>query len=215
MKSTNTLSRERLEQQDKMQSYYEFQSKIYDLTRWAFLFGRSEILHHISFTPQSNFQLMEIGCGTGANLTTLAKKFPQSELTGVDVSKEMIGIAQKKLDKTNVKCHFFNEPYGPHAHFIAPPQDIILCSYSLSMINPQWPDLIDKAYTDLKIGGKIMVVDFFNSQFSFFKNHMSNHHVKMDGHILPKLKKVFKTDASFVKSAYGGLWEYFMFVGSK
>jgi S-adenosylmethionine-diacylgycerolhomoserine-N-methlytransferase len=44
---------------------------------------------------------------------------------------------------------------------------------------------------------------------------MANHHVRMDEHILPVLKKHFKTNYSAVKSAYGGLWEYFMFIGEK
>ena len=31
------------EQASAMDNYYKFQSKIYDMTRWSFLFGRDEV----------------------------------------------------------------------------------------------------------------------------------------------------------------------------
>lgn len=215
----NTIKTSKLEQQQQqnISNYYQFQSKIYDLTRWSFLFGRLKVLRHISFSKKDAFKLAEIGCGTGFNLEYLTQKYINIEVVGVDVSKDMMAIAQNKmLHYPNTKV-FYQEPYTVKSVFLKPhAPDIILFSYTLTMINPQWKNLIYKAYEDLPSGGKIIVVDFHNSKFSFFKKHMGNHHVRMDGHILAELKALhFKFQKSSVHNAYLGLWEYFLFIGEK
>ncbi|MCB0666402.1 MAG: class I SAM-dependent methyltransferase, partial [Saprospiraceae bacterium] len=80
---------------------------------------------------------------------------------------------------------------------------------------PQWEQLIQQAGRDLAPGGYIAVTDFHNSQFSWFRTHMSNHHVRMDGHILPVLQDHFQPDLQLIKSAYLGVWDYFLFIGKK
>lgn len=202
-------------QHQRISRYYQFQSKIYDWTRWSFLFGRIGILNHLPFDKQEHFRLAEIGCGTGFNLQILAKRFPNASLIGVDVSEDMIAVAKSKLSKFSNTIRLHQEPYTPKSNFLTPQPDVILFSYALTMINPQWKTLITKAYQDLPKGGKIMVVDFHDSALSFFKNHMGTHHVRMDGHILPVLEQQFKTVHSAVHTAYGGVWQYFMFVGEK
>lgn len=203
------------EQHDKMSGYYVFQSQIYDMTRWSFLFGRLGVLKLLPYQTDDAFTLAEIGCGTGFNMEYIAKKYSNSKLIGVDVSEDMLNIAKKKLSNTNKSVVFHHRPYTLEADFLTPAPDVILFSYALTMINPQWKTLVQKAYNDLPKGGKIIVVDFHNSALPFFKNHMAGHHVKMDGHILPVLEEKFKTVHSSVKNAYGGIWQYFMYVGEK
>lgn len=213
--SKNTSTAE-VEQSERISEYYQFQSQIYDWTRWSFLFGRLGILKKIPFQKNEKFRLAEIGCGTGFNLEYLTKEYSKIKIVGVDVSEEMIQIARKKLLHFPQTKVFHHQPYGTNSNFLtATPPDIILFSYALTMINPQWKELIQKAYQDLPKGGKILVVDFHDSRFQFFKNHMGGHHVRMDSHILPELKKQFQTIHSSVHYAYAGLWQYFMFVGEK
>jgi S-adenosylmethionine-diacylgycerolhomoserine-N-methlytransferase len=83
------------------------------------------------------------------------------------------------------------------------------------MINPQWEELIRQAKADLKPGGVIAVADFFDSRFEWFKTHMGNNHVRMDGHLLPLLEQEFTTLSHVVKPAYGGVWDYFVHLGRK
>ncbi len=214
MNSMSTISSEDLKQHQRIRNYYQFQSQIYDATRWAFLFGRKGILKLIPFEKNETFSIAEIGCGTGFNMQIIAKNYPQSKLLLVDVSKDMLDIATEKLSQFKNQKVVFNLPYDQNFSFQASP-DIILCSYALTMINPQWKELIQKAYADLPKGGKIMVADFYDSNFGIFKAHMANHHVRMDGHLLPELKKLFKTKHESISKAYGGVWEYFMYVGEK
>ena len=58
-----------------LERYYQFHSRIYDATRWSFLFGREEVLLRAASvtTPK---RILEVGCGTGRNLPGLRRRFP-------------------------------------------------------------------------------------------------------------------------------------------
>ena len=82
------------EQAEEMRRYYRFHSKIYDLTRWSFLFGRDRVIDRIpeEVAPK---RILEIGCGTGRNLIRLARWFPEAAVTGIDVSDVMLRYASQ------------------------------------------------------------------------------------------------------------------------
>lgn len=201
-------------QQKAMQRYYRWQSMIYDITRWAFLFGRKEVLQKIPLGKKRDLQILEVGCGTGMNLVALAKRFPKAEITGLDVSPDMIIAARRKIGSYGDRIQLKEMAYDVIPEF-ARRFDVILFSYSLSMINPQWQELLMQAKTDLKTGGVIVITDFSNSRYAWFKKHMARNHVRMDGHLLPVLKKSFLTHFYKEESAYGAIWEYLMYVGMK
>lgn len=201
-------------QQEKMETYYRFQSKIYDTTRWSFLFGRKEI---VNLLPKlsADATIMEIGCGTGHNLQRLVAKYPDKNIIGLDISETMLNKAARKT-KDNPSVHLVNQAYGKGVVSSRKEQvDLILFSYSLSMINPHWSALIDRAKEDLKPGAYIAVVDFEDSRFGLFKKHMANNHVRMDSHIVPYLNRKFQMIQWESKKAYFGLWDFFMYVGQK
>ncbi len=202
-------------QNEKMRQYYQWQSKIYDSTRWAFLFGRHKIIQLIPTYKQEDVRILEVGCGTGYNLAKLAKKYKTAEIIGMDVSADMVDLAKKNTEAYQDRVTVLEQPYMKGDTTYRDSFDIILFSYSLTMINPQWKDLILQAKADLKKGGSIAVVDFYNSRFQWFKNHMGNHHVRMDSHLTPLLEAEFDTFYSKAKPAYGGIWHYFLHVGRK
>ena len=203
------------EQNEKMQKYYEWQSKIYDSTRWSFLFGRHKIIQVMPSLLKREVKILEVGCGTGVNINKLARKFKTAEITGLDVSKDMIDLAKKNTAQFSDRVTLLDQPYMLGDTTWTDSLDVILFSYSLTMINPQWEELLQQAHADLKKGGAIAVVDFYDSNFSWFKNHMGNHHVRMDGHLLPVLEDQFDPFYKKVNPAYGGVWHYFLFVGKK
>lgn len=47
-------------------------------------------------------KLLDISCGTGELLKALSKKFQHISFTGLDLSKEMLTVAQRKLPKSVV-----------------------------------------------------------------------------------------------------------------
>ena len=48
----NKLSADQGLQVEDMKAYYAFQAKIYDLTRWSFLFGRDRIIKQLPLLKQ-------------------------------------------------------------------------------------------------------------------------------------------------------------------
>lgn len=57
----------------------------------------------ISIADGKDFKnILDIGCGTGHYTALLRRKFPFSLITAVDISKEMVKIAQNKLAKESI-----------------------------------------------------------------------------------------------------------------
>jgi S-adenosylmethionine-diacylgycerolhomoserine-N-methlytransferase len=215
-KSNNLVKTASEEDQNKnIQNYYKLQSKIYDATRWTFLFGRKKLVRVLPFDKDAAIDILEIGCGTGYNLKRLAKAFPHARITGLDVSEDMIRLSKKQCRAYGDRVEYLQQPYGPSQPPMPKKFDAILFSYSLTMINPHWEDLIRHAEKDLKPGGVVGLADFHDSRFHWFKKHMSNHHVRMDGHLLKLMKELYEPVLEEVKPAYGGVWEYVVFVGKK
>ena len=198
-----------------MDQYYKFQSKIYDMTRWTFLFGRDEIIKAIPLERNAKIKILEIGCGTGYNTKLMAQTFPNAEIRAYEVSDDMVKLSRKKLSQYGSRVEVVHQPYGTTPDLQLDSYDAVLFSYSLTMINPQWEDLIRQAQKDLKVGGYIAVADFHDSKHKWFKKHMGNNHVRMDSHLVPLLKELFSPVVDKVHSAYMGTWEYMMFVGKK
>lgn len=203
------------QQNSHMQQYYKLQSKIYDATRWSFLFGRLQIIKEIPLDRNADIRILEVGCGTGYNLQNLAQYFHKAQLIGLDVSSDMTTLAKKNTRKYQDRVEIITAPYAAGHNFFDGEVDVVLFSYSLTMINPQWHDLILQAKKDLKVGGFIAVTDFHDSKNAWFKKHMSNHHVRMDGHLLPVLDQEFQSITQQVKAAYLGVWHFLVYIGKK
>ena len=178
----STRFNDRGTQISNLQSYYRLHALIYDLTRWAFLFGRSEVIKRLpapedlrlssSRPAGERLRLLEVGCGTGVNLAALARKYPEAHLTGVDLSGDMLRKARKKLAHLgDERVSLFEEPYQAGGN-AGTDFDLVLFSYSLSMINPQWGEVLDQAHADLREGGLVAAVDFSSTDYKSFQNHM-------------------------------------------
>lgn len=195
-----------------VEGYYRWQSKIYDATRWSFLFGRSRVLRRAAEAILPS-RVLEIGCGTGRNLVELAQRFPTSQLCGLDVSADMLALTRKKLAPHTHRLELLRQTY--QRPLATGGFDLILCSYALSMFNPGWEEAIANASADLAPGGVLALVDFHDSRHPWFRRWMSVNHVRMDGHLLPCLQQHFEPLVQEKHQAYGGLWEWTLFVGRK
>lgn len=195
-----------------LERYYRFHSRIYDLTRWSFLFGREDVLHRAARVVQPR-RILEVGCGTGRNLVSLRRRFADAHITGVDLSEAMLAIAAGKMQDeqtTLLRCSY-NAPVSQDAG----PFDLVLFSYALSMFNPGWEQAIDAAWDDLAPGGCIAVVDFSHTSFGWFRRWMGVNHVRMESHLWPRLCTKFSPLLNERHAAYGGVWHHGIFIGRK
>lgn len=193
-----------------LKKYYQFQSKIYDATRWAFLFGRKRLIDNCPCFEDKALNIMEIGCGTGYNLLQLRKKFPSSKIFAVELSTDMAQIAKNKVIHDS---HTMIIEGSYHASLIDIKMDVLVFSYMLSMTDTHYKALIQEAKQQLKPGGIIAIVDFNHSSVNLFKKHMKNNHVTMDGNLTPFLVHKFPNQELRIHKAYFGLWTYFTFYG--
>ncbi|MEJ0001009.1 MAG: class I SAM-dependent methyltransferase [Verrucomicrobiota bacterium] len=150
---------------EEMDRMYRWTRYVYDFTRKYYLLGRDRLLREMDLHP--NDRVVEIGCGTARNLIRLARARRDIRCFGLDVSHEMLATAAAKVKAARLSdritlMHGFAEQldYAKNFHLNAP-FDAAFFSYSLSMI-PPFKEAIDAAIANVRRGGEIYVVDFWD-----------------------------------------------------
>jgi S-adenosylmethionine-diacylgycerolhomoserine-N-methlytransferase len=185
-----------------IQRYYQFHSKIYDITRWSFLFGRNKLINNINSNTY-NFGL-EIGCGTGEILRHLKNK----NTYGLDISNDMLKICKSKISRSK---YLINEDIMDHDMIY----DTLILSYSITMMPYKRENIIAKCNDLLKTNGMIYVLDFHRSNNILHNKLMALHNIKIDTKLSEILKNNFMEISLKIYKAYFGVWEYFIFIGKK
>jgi len=154
-----------------MDRRYRFSRHVYDVTRRYSLLGRDKLLDKVVTGPAT--ATLEVGCGTARNLVKLASRREPGRLYGLDASHEMLATAERSVRLVS-KGHSGGEGivlrqglaedldarrmFGRADRF-----DTILFSYCLSMV-PSWSDALRAAMANLRPGGVILIVDFWDQQ---------------------------------------------------
>jgi S-adenosylmethionine-diacylgycerolhomoserine-N-methlytransferase len=198
---------------DVLEGYYRVHARIYDATRWTFLFGRDEALGWLHELRRPK-RILEVGCGTGRNLARLAELFPHAEIVGVDASAAMLDKAHDAVGGFGGRVQLREGLYGHDDRFAGWP-DAIVMSYVLTMVNPGFDRVIEAARRDLAPRGVVISCDFHRTERAAFARWMARNHVRMDGHVLPELEARFEPLRKRVRKAFGGTWEYYAFVGKR
>ncbi len=197
-----------------IENYYRWHARIYDATRWSFLFGRDAVLDRVAAVQPAPTRILEVGCGTGRNLCNLARRFPRAAITGLDLSPAMLDLAARKTaaygSRVRLVRQAYDAPLGREPGF-----DLVLCSYALSMFNPGFESAIAAAARDLVPGGCFASVDFHATQVRGFARWMGVNHVRMDAQLRPLFRRTFLPASDELHRAYGGAWEYLIYVGRK
>lgn len=147
---------------ERMDRMYRHQRRIYDLTRKFYLLGRDGMIRRLD--PRPDARVLEIGCGTARNLILAAKRFPNANFFGVDISEEMLAtarsnIAREKLDDAIAVRQGDATGFDPKRLFGVERFERIFVSYSLSMI-PEWRRVLVRALSLLDRNGEMHIVDF-------------------------------------------------------
>ena len=81
-----------------MDAIYRTQRHFYDLTRKYYLLGRDRLIRDLA--PPPGGTVLEIGCGTGRNLISAARAWPEARLFGIDISEAMLATARAKVARS-------------------------------------------------------------------------------------------------------------------
>lgn len=196
---------------DKLSSYYRFHAPVYDATRWTFLFGRSKINQWMAQKQPDS--LCEIGCGTGKNLEQIhsySKRSKEIDLHGVELSESMIKQAQKRLSElSNISV----TQAAYHQDYFEKPKEALLFSYSFTMMDFSAVEFAEMVAKDIKPGGYLALVDFFDSPSLLFREWMSTNHVTFHPHLIDILEPYFDFELCEINKAYLGMWSYVVLGG--
>lgn len=158
----------------RMDSFYSGQASDYDDFRKRLLRGRESLWEQLLTDPQrpaNELTWIDMGGGTGANMNYFGEKiFSLKKVYIVDLAASLLKVADQRIKEKG-----WNNVQTQHADatlFVPPEEqvDVVTFSYSLTMI-PDWFAAIDHAYSLLKPGGRIGVVDFYVS-----RKHPSEQH---------------------------------------
>jgi S-adenosylmethionine-diacylgycerolhomoserine-N-methlytransferase len=183
---------------EKMDQMYRYQRYFYDFTRKYYLLGRDNLIAEMNV--QAGESILEIGCGTGRNLSILAKKYPDTNFYGLDASAEMLETARKKIEKHKLKNVDLKVALADDFSFsktfrLEKPFDIIFFSYSISMI-PTWQDSIANTLENLKKRRSLYIVDFYDQRDlpvgfqKILQGWLKQFHVKYPRDLIPHLEKL-------------------------
>jgi S-adenosylmethionine-diacylgycerolhomoserine-N-methlytransferase len=145
-----------------MDDVYRYQRYIYDVTRKYYLFGRDRLIDEMR--PTDGARIVEVGCGTARNLIRIARRYPNTQLFGLDASEAMLDTASRAIRRAGLGdrialAHGYAEVLAPAMYGLAAPFDEAIFPYSLSMI-PDWKQAIRAAGSAISPSGRIHIVDF-------------------------------------------------------
>jgi S-adenosylmethionine-diacylgycerolhomoserine-N-methlytransferase len=154
-----------------MDRMYRLTRHVYDVTRAYYLLGRDRMLAKVATNPST--ATLEVGCGTARNLIKLARRPEPGLLCGLDASQEMLDTAEASIARAGVPAagherirlrQGLAEALDAKTMFGRDePFDTIFFSYCLSMV-PTWPGAIEAAMANLKTGGHLVIVDFWDQK---------------------------------------------------
>lgn len=154
-----------------MDRMYRLTRHVYDVTRAYYLLGRDRMLAKVVTNPST--ATLEVGCGTARNLIKLARRPEPGLLCGLDASQEMLDTAEASIARAGVPAagherirlrQGLAESLDARSMFGRDePFDTIFFSYCLSMV-PTWPGAIEAAMANLKTGGHLVIVDFWDQK---------------------------------------------------
>jgi len=108
--------------------------------------------------PETIVNLLDLGCGTGLELDEIFKIRPNIKVTGVDLSKAMLGVLKQKhpnQDLTLINANYFDYDFGIEWF------DAIISFQTMHHFShEQKIKLYSRIYSALKPGGKYIEGDY-------------------------------------------------------
>lgn len=109
-----------------------------------------------TLVPEHVEKLLDLGCGTGLELDEILQKRPKLEVTGMDLSEDMLGrLSAKHPQVHTIRADYFRYDFGKEAY------DMAVSFESLHHFKPEKKlELYRKIYDTLKNGGIFIEADY-------------------------------------------------------
>lgn len=163
---------------EKVKMIYKMLSRVYDLMD-IILFSNKKSNPRKGLSdqlPNEYINILDVCCGTGNSSIAIGSKNSNNTIVGIDLSKDMLKVARKKILKHNFSNISFKEMNAVNMEFADEYFDVVTISLALhempqEVISP----ILSEISRVLKVGGKFYIIDwekpkdFFSSiLFSIF-----------------------------------------------
>lgn len=192
-----------------LRRYYRWHARIYDATRWSFLFGREALTRSVAQGMPPPRRVLEIGCGTGRNLACLAQRLPNTELVGVDLSADMLRQAAHRLAPFATRCQLHQGRFPSSVPELGR-FDAVIAAYTLSMVGHDLDALLAAMTAHLNPGGELAIVDFQSTPIAAWRRWMALNHVHLEDRLRPRLRALGTLLQEESHTAYAGVWRWFL-----
>lgn len=142
---------------------YKGLSKMYDLLDVLYFKNeeRSPRKAVYNFIESNDISILDICTGTATNAIYIATHKKETQVVGIDISKEMLSIAGMKARKYGVQNLKLHEMNATKTSFKDKTFDVVLISLVLHEISGELAEkILLEAKRVLKSGGKILVVEW-------------------------------------------------------
>lgn len=126
------------------------------------IFGVGTILQKKTLqeiTLQDGQRFLDVGCGTGTLVMFVKKKYPKSEIIGLDPDKYVLEIAKRKAKKNNLKIEFIQSG-AEKLPFSSNSFDTIVSSLAFHHLPTKIKkQALKEIYRVLKPNGQFLLID--------------------------------------------------------
>lgn len=150
---------------------YTLFAKIYDMCEVLFFCRKKTSPRHalLDYISDEHNKILDICTGTATNGILIAEKKLKSNVVGIDISKDMISIANRKIKKKQLNNIQINLMDATNLEYDDGVFDIVIISLVLHETGKAVSrKILNEAKRVLKPGGKILVVEWEQPK-SFFK----------------------------------------------
>lgn len=119
------------------------------------------LISQIQLDEKKDTTIVDAGCGVGGTSIYLAENYSNLKIIGVNIHKEQIVLAKKKLNKTSIKSpvEFIVEDYA-NTSISSSSVDVLFAMESMCHAIDK-TSFLNEAYRLLKAGGICLIFDYF------------------------------------------------------
>jgi len=149
--------------QETLTSKFDWLSKVYDVFDLVFIFNKKTNPRHnlADKIPDHNLCLLDVCVGTANGSMAIAKKNPQNEITGIDLSSNMLAVGQRKIRKKHIQNVSLQQMDATKMDFENERFDVVTISFALHELDyALMIRVIKEMHRVLKKDGKLYIVDY-------------------------------------------------------
>ncbi len=143
------------------------------------------IENKLSHLKKEKLKILDVGTGSGCISISLAKIFPNAEVSSIDISEKALNVAQKNADFHKVKVNFIQKDY------LTGKLDEI---YDIIVSNPPYIDVLEKeeiSYSVKNFEPNIALFAPENRVLAFYEKIAkdSENHLKKEGSVFLEINQ--------------------------